>query len=126
MENIRPIRTEDDYEWALAEVEAYFDNEPVRGTPEADRFDVLSELIAAYEAKHWPIDDLDPVEAIAYAMELKGWKQVDLAKVVGSRPRASEIMNRKRPLTLGMIQKINSELGIPADVLVKPYHVEAA
>ena len=126
MMDIRPIRTEADYDWALKEIEAYFDNEPVRGSPEADRFDVLTELILAYEAKHWPVDDLDPVEAISYAMEMKGWKQVDLAKVIGSRPRASEIMNRKRPLTLSMIQKIHAELGVPTDVLVKPYHVEAA
>lgn len=124
--DIRPIKTEADYDWALAEVEQYFDDEPQVGSPEGNHFEVLVELISAYEAKHWPIEDLDPVEAIAYAMELKGWKQVDLAKVVGSRPRASEIMNRKRPLTLGMIQKINAELGVPADVLVKPYHVEAA
>lgn len=126
MNDIRPLKTEDDYEWALAEVDPYFENEPEVGSPEGNRFEVLIELIMGYETKHWPVEDLDPVEAIAYAMELKGWKQVDLAKVIGSRPRASEIMNRKRPLTLGMIQKINAELGVPADVLVKPYHVEAA
>ena len=126
MDNIRPIRTEADYDWALQEVAVYFDNEPARNTSDADRFDVLCELIAAYEANHWPIDDLDPVDAIAHAMELKGWKQADLAQVIGSRSRASEIMNRKRALTLGMIQKINAKLGVPAAVLVKPYHVEAA
>ena len=126
MSDIRPIKTEADYDWALAEIEAYFDNEPELGSPEGNRFEILTELIMAYEAKHWPVEDIDPVDAIAYAMELKGWKQADLAKIVGSRPRASEIMNRKRPLTLSMIQKIAPRFGIPADVLIQPYHVDAA
>lgn len=126
MDNIRPIRTEADYNWALSEIETYFDTVPDMGTPEADRFDILAALIETYEAKVWPIEAPDPVEAIKATMESKGLSQADLARFLGSRSRASEIINRKRPLTLGMVQKLHSELGLPADVLIQPYHVEAA
>lgn len=123
MENIRAIRTEDDYDWALGQVAAYFENEPTPGTPDADRFDVLSDLIARYEDKHWTIEDPDPVEAIKYVLDQLGAGQAHLAEVLGSRSRASEVLNRKRALSLGMIQKIHAELNIPSDVLIQPYHI---
>lgn len=126
MKNIRAIRTEADYDWALAEIEQYFQKEPEPGTPAADRFDVLAALIEAYEAKHWPIEPADPIEAIRYRMEVSGLKQTDLAELLGSASRASEILNRKRPLTTEMVYRISSKWNIPADSLVRPYHLEAS
>ncbi len=123
MENIRPIRTEKDYDWALREIEALFDTQPKPGTPDGDRFDVLASLIESYEDKHWAIDVPDPIEAIRTVLEQNGWNQARLAEVLGSRSRASEIMNRRRPLTLAMIQKISAELRVPAEVLIQPYHL---
>lgn len=125
MENIKPIRTEADYDWALCEIERYFDDPPEPGSEEGDRFDVLAALIEAYEATHWPIEAADPIEAIQYVLDISGEKQARLAAVLGSRSRASEIMNRKRPLTLAMIQKITAALPVPADVLIQPYHLAA-
>jgi HTH-type transcriptional regulator/antitoxin HigA len=118
--DIRPIRTEADYDWALKEIEHYFAREPKRGTPEADRFDVLAALIEAYEAKHWPIDPPDAVEAIRFRMELGGLGQADLARLLGSRSRASEILRRKRPLTLEQAWKLHREWQIPAEALLRP------
>ena len=126
MKNIRAIRTEADYDWALAEIEQYFLKEPEPGTPAAERFDVLAALIEAYEAKHWPIEPADPIEAIRYRMEVSGLKQTDLAELLGSASRASEILNRKRPLTTEMVYRISRKWNIPADSLVRPYHLEAS
>jgi HTH-type transcriptional regulator/antitoxin HigA len=126
MKNIRAIRTEADYDWALAEIEQYFQAEPDPGTPAADRFDVLATLIEAYEAKHWPIEPADPIEAIRYKMEVAGLKQADLAELLGSASRASEILNRKRALTIDMVFKISRQWRIPAESLVRPYHIEAS
>lgn len=122
--DIRPLKTEEDYDWALREIERYFVVEPKRGTPEADRFDVLSELIESYESRNWPIEPADPVDAIQYSMDARGLRQTDLAKVIGSRSRASEIMRRKRALTLPMIQRLHREWGIPAEALIAPYHLD--
>jgi HTH-type transcriptional regulator/antitoxin HigA len=108
MDDIRPIRTEADYEWALAEIARYFDDQPEPGSPEADRFDVLATLIEAYENRHYPISTPDPVAAIAGHMEMRGLDQSDLAKVLGSRSRASEVLNRKRHLTLDMVHRLNT------------------
>lgn len=124
--DIKPIRNEADHEWALAEIEQYFDHEPARGTPEADRFDVLADLIEAYEARHWPIEHADPVEMIEYRMELGGFQTKDLAEVLGSKSRASEILNRKRAITLDMARKLHDAWGIPAEVLIRPYRLDAA
>jgi HTH-type transcriptional regulator/antitoxin HigA len=126
MMDVRPIRNEADYRWAVAEIEQYFDKEPARGTPEADRFLVLGDLIEAYEAKHWPIEHADPVEMIEYRMELGGFQTKDLAEVLGSKSRASEILNRKRPITLEMARKLHDAWGIPAEVLIRPYRLDAA
>lgn len=124
--DIRPIRSDVDYRWALAEIEQYFDNEPARGTPEADRFEVLADLIEAYEARHWAIEAPDPVEAIRYRMEIGGFQAKDLAEILGSKSRASEVLNRKRAITLDMARKINAAWGIPAEVLIQPYKLDAA
>jgi HTH-type transcriptional regulator / antitoxin HigA len=109
--DIHPIRTEADYNAALKEIELYFDREPEPGSPEADRFDVLAALVAAYEREHWPVDPPDPVEAIRYCMERQGYTQTDLATLIGSRSRASEILSRKRSLTLEMVRKLHREWG---------------
>ena len=122
--DVRPIRTEADYDWALAEIAPYFENEPEFGTPEADRFDVLASLIEAHEARHWPIDPPDPVEAIRYRMETAGYTQADLARLLGSRSRASEILKRRRHLTIGQASKLHREWNIPAEALFRPYHLE--
>jgi HTH-type transcriptional regulator/antitoxin HigA len=117
---IAPIRTERDYDRALKQVAVYFENEPKRGTPEADRFDVLAALIEGYEAKRWPIDPPDAVEAIRFRMEQSGLGQADLARLLGSRSRASEIMRRKRPLTLEQAWRLHREWHIPAEALLRP------
>jgi len=124
--DIRPIRNEADYEWALREVEPYFDTTPAPGTAAADRFDVLTDLIAAYEARRWSIEPLDPVDAIRFKMQQDGLTQTDLADVLGSKSRASEVLHRKRSLTLDMVHRLTNAWGIPAEVLVRPYRLAAA
>jgi HTH-type transcriptional regulator/antitoxin HigA len=123
--DIRPIKTDADYEWALAEVTRYFEQQPEPGSTEGDRFDVLSDLIAAYEERHFPLPDADPVEALRAFLEATGRTQQDLAALLGSAPRASEVLRRKRALTVDMIGKLSKEWGIPADVLVRPYRLAA-
>src|SRR6476620_1361150 len=117
---IRPLRSEADYDAALSEIERYFDKEPVPGTPEADRFDLLALVIEDYERKHWLIDPPDTIDAIHYRMETSGYTQSDLGRLLGSRQRASDILNRKRPLTMGMAWKLHREWGIPAEALITP------
>ncbi|WP_306891799.1 helix-turn-helix domain-containing protein [Ancylobacter amanitiformis] len=125
MMDIRPIKTDADYEWALAEVTRYFEQQPEPDSIEGDRFDVLSELIAAYEERHFPLPDADPVEALRAFLEATGRTQQDLAALLGSAPRASEVLRRKRALTVDMIGKLSKEWGLPADVLVRPYRLAA-
>jgi len=122
--DVKPIRNDADLNWALAEVEQYFDVPPAPGTPEADRFDVLTDLIETYENKHYPIDAPDPVELIREYMTIRGFKQADLAELIGGKSRASEVLNRKRRLTLSMIQRINRAWKIPAEPLIAPYHLD--
>jgi len=124
--DIRPIRTEADYDWALKEVQQYFENEPEPGTAAADRFDVLSALIETYEAKEWPIELPDPVAAIREAMERMSFKPADLGRLIGSRSRASEILNRQRALTMNQAWVLHREWHIPAEVLLRPTDIEAA
>jgi HTH-type transcriptional regulator/antitoxin HigA len=116
---IRPIRTQVDYQEALREIELLFD--AAENTPEYDRLDILSTLVEAYEKKHFPIDLPDPIEAIQYYMDTRGWSRHDLEPCLGSRARVSEVLSRKRTLTLEMIRKLNQELGIPAEILIQPY-----
>jgi HTH-type transcriptional regulator/antitoxin HigA len=118
--DIRPLRNEADYDWALAEVEAYFDVPPVPGTAEAERFDVLAALIESYEAHHWPIDPPDPVTAIQARMEQAGYTQSDLAVLLGSRSRASEILARRRGLTMEQAYRLHRHWNIPAAALLQP------
>lgn len=122
--DVRPIRTEDDYNWALTQVEPYFDAVPKKGTPEADRFDVLVDLISAYESRNYPITEISPVELISTFMEETGLQQQDFAAVVGSTSRASEFLNKKRPLTLSAVQKIYEKWHLPANILIQPYHLD--
>ena len=116
--DIRPIRTEADYDAAVKEIEQYFENQPEPGTPEADRFDVLSMLIGAYEDRHWPMEAPDAVSAIREVMALRGYGQSDLAALLGSRSRASEILNRKRGLTLEQARILHREWHVPSDSLL--------
>ncbi|WP_081718476.1 helix-turn-helix domain-containing protein [Lutibaculum baratangense] len=118
---VRPIRNEADYEWALEEISRYFEEEPSRGTPEADRFDVLADLIASYEAAHWPIEPADPVDAIRHRMETSGFSHADLARLLGSRVRASELLKRRGRLSLQAASKLHEEWGIPADALLRGF-----
>lgn len=121
---IRPIKTEADYEAALVEIERLFEAEP--GTPEGDRLEILTTLVEAYEEAYYPIPTPDPIEAIRYYMESRGLARRDLEPYIGSRARVSEILNRKRPLSLSMIRRLNEGLGIPAEVLIKPYDYQQA
>jgi HTH-type transcriptional regulator/antitoxin HigA len=114
---IKPIRTEADYEAALAEVERLWGSEP--GMPDGDRFEVLFTLIEAYEEKHYPILPPDPVEAIKYYMDSRGLDRRNLEQYIGPSGRVSEVLSGKRPLTLAMIRKLNAGLGIPAEVLIQ-------
>jgi len=123
MKAVRPLRSEADYDWALTEITPYFERPPAEGTAEADRFDLLATVIEAYEAKHWPIEPADPIDAIRFRMETAGYTQADLARLLGSRPRASEIMNRRRALTIPMAYKLHREWNIPAEALIRPYHL---
>lgn len=122
MNVIRPIRNEEDYETALAEIEARWDAE--LGSAEADRLEILVTLVEAYEAEHYPIPAPDPIELILHVMEARGLTRRDLEPYLGSRARVSEVLNRRRPLSLEMIRKLQAGLGLPADVLVQPYPVE--
>ena len=118
--NIRPIRNEDDYQAALRELSLYFDDEPTPGTPEGDRFEILLTLVEAFEAKHWPVDLPDPIEAIKFRMEQAGLKPKDLTPAIGQLNRVYEVLNRKRPLSLSMIWKLHQMLGISAECLIQP------
>jgi HTH-type transcriptional regulator/antitoxin HigA len=122
--DIRPIRTEAEYQATLAEIERLFDAAP--GTPEADRLDVLTTLVEAYEEQHFHIPTPDPVEAIRYYMEARGLSHRDLEPYLGSRARVAEVLNRKHPLSLAMIRRLHAGLGISADVLIQPYAVSSS
>ena len=115
--NIRPIKTRADYRAALKEVEALMAAE--RDTPEGERLDVLVTLVEAYENKHYPLDLPDPVEAIRFRMEQKAMTPKDLVPMIGQINRVYEVLNRRRPLTLAMIQRLHRDLGIPAESLIK-------
>jgi len=117
---IRPIHTEDDYKAAMHEVSAYFENEPELGSHEGDHFEVLLTLVEVYEAKHFPIDLPDPVDAIKFRMEQSGLTPKDLVPMIGRLNRVYEILNRNRSLTLPMIWKLHNGLGIPAESLIRP------
>jgi len=117
--DLHPIRTEADYEAALAEIERLFDAAP--HTSDGDRLEVLATLVEAYEEQHYSIPAPDPIEAIKYYMESRGLCRRDLEPYLGSRARVAEVLNRKRPLSLEMIRRLHAGLGIGADILIQPY-----
>ena len=117
--NIKPIRTKKDYEQALDRLEVIFDSK--KGTDKGDELEILGMLIENYENENFPVGFPDPVEAIKFRMEQLGYNQTDLANVVGLKSRASEILNRKRKLSLEMIRQIHDRLNIPTEVLIQAY-----
>jgi HTH-type transcriptional regulator / antitoxin HigA len=124
---IRPIRTDEDHRAALAEIEACWG--APEGTEMGDKLDVLLALVDAYEERRWPLDieeSFDPIDVLAHAIEELGHTQAELAELLGSRPRASEILSRRRALTVEMIHKISSAWKISADLLVRPYRIDHA
>jgi HTH-type transcriptional regulator / antitoxin HigA len=120
--DVRPIRSDADYEAALAEVERLWGGPS--GTSEGDRLDVLATLIDAYEAEHHPIDPPDPVEAIKFRMEQQGLSRKELEPLIGTRTRVAEVLGRKRALSIGIIRRLHEGLGISADVLIRPSRVD--
>jgi HTH-type transcriptional regulator / antitoxin HigA len=117
--DIRPIHTKADYKAALKIVSALVDADPKRGTPDGDRLEVLGALLVAYEAKHYPIELPDPIEAIKFRMEQQGLSAKDLQPMIGGLNRVYEVLNRKRPLSLAMVRRLNSSLGISAECLIR-------
>jgi HTH-type transcriptional regulator/antitoxin HigA len=117
MITIKPIKTEADYRTALKEVESLMTAGP--DTPEGERLDVLVTLIEAYEREHYPLELPDPIEAIKFVMEQRALTVKDLEPMIGRSNRVYEILNRKRPLTLKMIWKLHTDLGIPAESLIR-------
>jgi HTH-type transcriptional regulator / antitoxin HigA len=121
---LKPIRTKADHKAALVEVERLWGAKS--GTPKGDRLDVLATLIDAYEARHYPMDPPDPIEAIQFRMEQLGLTRKDLEPLIGTRARVAEVMNRKRSLSIDMIRRLHQRLGISADVLIRPARENAA
>ena len=119
--DIKPIKTDADYAAVLKEIERLMDAEP--DTSEGDRLDVLVTLVEAYEAKHYPIEDPDPIATIVHRMEALGMTRKDLEPMIGARGRVAEILGRKRPLTLTMIRRLTKGMRIPAEVLIQPYEL---
>jgi HTH-type transcriptional regulator/antitoxin HigA len=121
---LKPIRTKADYKDAMAEVEHLWGAKS--GTAKGDRLDVLVTLIEAYEARHFPMDPPDPIEAIQFRMEQQGLTRKDLEPLIGSRARVAEVMNRKRSLSIDMIRRLHEQLGISAEVLIRPTRADEA
>ncbi len=116
---LKPIKTEKDYNQVLERLEQIFDAEP--NTKEGDELEILGILIEKYENENFPIELPDPIEAIKFRMEQLNYSQNDLAEVIGLKSRASEILNKKRKLSLEMIRKLSEKLHIPSEVLIQPY-----
>lgn len=123
MLKLRPIKTEADYHTALDEIEKLFDAEP--NTPECDLLEILTTLVEAYEQQHYQIEAPEPIDAILYYLESRGLSANDLAPIIGSLREVTDILNRQQPLTLEMIRRLHSSLGIPAEVLIQPYSLTA-
>ena len=121
---LRPIRSKREHQAALKEAEALW-NAP-EGTPEADRLEVLTLLIEAYEREHFPIEDPDPIDFLQHVMEARGLARKDLEPYIGSRARVAEVLNRVRPLTLEMTRRLAAGLDLPADVLIRGYELKRA
>jgi HTH-type transcriptional regulator/antitoxin HigA len=116
--NIRPIHTDADYKATLSEISRLMESDPAPGTSQGDRLDILATLVQAYEARRFPIDAPDPVEAIKFRMEQSGLTVKDLEPLIGRPNRVYQVLTRKRPLTLAMIPRLHRSLGIPAEVLI--------
>ncbi len=123
MRSLKPLRTPKDYDDALAEVERLWGAKT--GTPAGDRLDVLATLIDVYEAAHYPMDPPDPIEAIKFRMQQQGLTRRNLEGILGTRTRVSEVLNRKRGLSINMIRRLHQKLGIPADILIRPTQMPA-
>ena len=121
---VKPIRSEADYEAALAEIERLWGARS--GTPESDRLNVLATFVDAYESEHDPIDPPDPIEAIKFRMDQQGLTRRDLEAILGARARVAEVLNRKRDLSIGMIRRLHERLGISAEVLIRRVRKDAA
>ena len=122
--NIKPIKSEEDYIATLNQIERLMDAKP--NTPQMDELEVLTTLVEAYEAQHYVIDAPDPIEAIKFRMEQEGLKQKDLVAIVGSKSRVSEILNKKRKLTIEMIRNLHKQLHIPIESLFLDYKTNYA
>lgn len=123
-DDLKPIRSEADYEDALSQIERLWGSKS--GTPDGDRLDVLATLIDAYEAERYPLDPPDPIDAIKFRMEQQGLTRKDLELLIGTRTRVAEILNRKRGLSIAMIRRLHDQLGISAEILIRPTQRENA
>ena len=121
LEDIKPIKNEHDYEVTLTVIDELMGARS--DTAERDRLEILVTLVEAYESRHWPIAAPDPISALEHVMQARGLRQKDLAQLIGSQSHASEVLNRRRPLTLAMIRTLSAEWGLPADVLVREYEL---
>lgn len=119
---VRPIKSEEDYEAALGEIEKLWDAKPE--TPNGDMLDILSTLVEKYEEEHFPIEAPNPIEAIKFRMEQLGINKARLGEIIGGRNRATEILNKERRLTVSMIRSLNKELSIPAESLIQEYRLK--
>ena len=122
--NIKPIKTEQDYNDTLSQIESLMEAKP--NTPQMDELEVLTTLVEAYEEQHYKIEAPDPIEAIKFRMEQEGLKQKDLVTIVGSKSRVSEVLNKKRKLTIDMIRNLHSQLHIPIESLFVDYKTSCA
>lgn len=124
MTNLKPIRTQADYQAALVVIERLWGART--GTPEGDRLDILATLVDAYENEHYPMDPPDPIEAIKFRMEQQGLNRKDLAEILGSRTRVAEVLKRRRGLSINMIRRLHEKLGISLEVLIRPVRIKKA
>ena len=124
MKNLKPIRTEADYQAALVVIERLWGARA--GTSEGDRLDILATLVDAYENEHHPMDPPDPIEAIKFRMEQQALNRKDLAEILGSRTRVVEVLNRRRGLSINMIRRLHEKLGISLEVLIRPIRTKKA
>ena len=122
--NIKPIKTEQDYDNTLRRIDVLFEAQP--NTQEFDELEILTTLVENYENKYYQINISDPIEAIKFRMEQKSLKQKDLIPIIGTKSRVSEILNKKRKLTLQMIRNLNNNLKIPFDSLFMDYKLKYA
>jgi HTH-type transcriptional regulator/antitoxin HigA len=120
--DVTPIKTEADFHTALAEIERLWDAEP--DTPDGDRLDILMTLVEVYERRHHPMPPADPIAAIEFMMEQRGMVRADLEPIIGSSGRVSEVLNRRRALSLPMIRRLSEELRIPPEILIQPYDLQ--